>query len=104
MQKNDYFYENYYKNIENFKLNLVLVYHWLLYTLHDSDHVLLLELSCFGSYRLVFGVQADWTINNQYFLKTLTNIDEFFRFRKFRLFYNFNYFQFNKYANLICKN
>ena len=25
MQKNDYFYENYYKNIENFKLNLVLV-------------------------------------------------------------------------------
>ena len=26
MQKNDYFYENYYKNIENFKLNFVIVY------------------------------------------------------------------------------
>ena len=26
MQQNDYFYENYYKNIENFQLNLVWEY------------------------------------------------------------------------------
>ena len=54
---------------------------------------LTLKLSRFGSYRLVLtlrcGVQADCTMNNQYFLGTLTNLDEFFRFRKFRRFYKF---------------
>ena len=36
MQKNDYFYESYYKNIENFKLNLVLVYQLII--VHCSNY------------------------------------------------------------------
>ena len=54
---------------------------------------LILKLLRFGSYRQVITlrcrVQVDCTMNNQYYLETLTNIDEFFRFRKFRRFYNY---------------
>ena len=45
------------------------------------------------------GVQADFTMNNKYFIVTLTNLDEFFRFRSSNNSTIFNKFQLNKYAN-----
>ena len=42
-------------------------------------------------------------MNNQYFLVTLTNLDEFLDLENSDASTIFNNFQFNKYANWICK-
>ena len=49
----------------------------------------------------LIGVQADCTMNNKYFYKTLTNLDEFSNFKKLYDSTIVNNFQFNKYVSLI---